>query len=632
MLETLRNSVNSIWAKILLGVIIISFAVFGLQGIVAQTGTVVAKVGNAEITADEFSSAVQGRIQQYARATGQSLPVSQLREQGIDRTILEEMAIQASIEEDARIMGLSASDQDVANAIGDLPSFRAAGRFEEELYDLYLNRSHQQAKNFEKQVRTDLARRQLLEAVAIGTSAPRELSEALYTYQSEQRELNYILLTPESAQDPGEPTEDQIIAFHNDNPDEQFTAPEYRALSVVFLTVAQLAEEIDVSEEAIRETYDERRGLGEFVSVPSRTVQQIPFDTEEAALSAYDAIVGGRDFATIAAENGVEASAIDLGTVQRGTLPGALDDAAFEATENGVIEPVKNLFGWTVLNITNVAQPVISPFEDVKDRIRLDLARELARDQILDEMTDLDDELAGGSSPAQAASATKARHVSIPMIDARGQNAEGELVADLPAIPELLPAAFDAEIGEEPVVKEIEGGFYAYVVDSVTESQIRNLQDVRGDVISAWKLDQRTEALAGISQGLRTRLESGESLETLAAAEGYQTITAGPIVRTQRPQHMTEELRNGMFSNEVGGILDGRADSGAGYVLGVVGASEGVSEDERLAAIDRLNETYAAQLSQDLMRGYTRSARERHSMSINHGVIEQVLTNIGQYN
>jgi len=343
-------------------------------------------------------------------------------------------------------------------------------------------------------------------------------------------------------------------------------------------------------------------------------------------------VQGGTSFAEIAQERDLDPESLSLGTIEAGGLTPQISGAAFAATEAGVLKPVKTGFGSALINVTAVTGSKSSSLDDVRDQIRIELGQELARDRIIEEMVAVDDELAGGSTPSQAAQATGARFVKINLTDAQGLDRKGEPVEGLPPIADILPTAFEAGVGEDPIVIEADGGgFFGVTVDSFVDSQLRKLDEVRDDVIAGWKLEQRTAQLEGIATDLRSRVEAGETIAGVAEAEDYSVVTAGPIRRTQRPQHMTEALRDGMFSSEVSGVLEGRADNDAGYVIGVVTEVEVNDEDAELDAIDQVNQRHAAQISTDLIEGFTRSARERHPLRANAAAVDAVLTELGQY-
>ena len=124
MLNSLRNSVNSLGAKILLGLLVLAFAAWGLEGVfAARTQTVAATVGKAEIQVQDFAREFDGRLRSLRQTTGSSLTTEDARRSGFDQIVLSQMATQTALTEEARSLGLDASDVAVGRAIRTAPQF-----------------------------------------------------------------------------------------------------------------------------------------------------------------------------------------------------------------------------------------------------------------------------------------------------------------------------------------------------------------------------------------------------------------------------------------------------------------------------------------------------------------------------
>ena len=632
MLEALRNSVNTLTAKILLGLLVISFAVWGVADVfTGQTNTTVAEVGEGEVESQRFALALSDQMQNLQRQTGQRVSLSDAREMGLHQVVLAQLTTREALAQEARGFGLSASDDDIRRVISESAAFQGpGGTFDRESYEYRIRSRGLSIADFEEDIRTDLARETLLQAIGAGTSAPRALTEALHQFRNEQRRMDYILLTPGSADDPGEPDEAALTAFHQENAD-RFTAPEYRRVGVVWLTAEALAEELKIPEEQVREAYETRREAGEFTSPATRTLEQLLFDDEDAARAARDRLGDDLNFKDLAKEQDKTAADIALGTVVSDELPADLAGPAFAATEAGVLDPIRTAFGWTLLNVVALTEETETPLAELEEGIRRDLAQNEARDLILGEMVAVDDELAGGAPVKAAAELTAARYVLLDAVDETGRTPAGRLNAGVPAISGVLATAFATEPGVDPVIVEADGGgFYAVQVEEITTSALRPLEDVRADAITAWKREQRVGQLEEIAASYRQRLEDGETLEALAEAEEHRIATAGPMLRNQRAANLSQAMRDTMFRAEQGDVLTGTNVDETGYIVGVL--AEIVTEDSEAlqAAIDTETERYASALSGDVVQSYTRTVQARHPALLNGAAVDAVLSELGQ--
>ena len=628
MLESLRNSVNSWTAKVLLALLVVSFAVWGISDVFTnRAATVVATVGDREVTTQEFATALSNDMQALQRQAGRVVSIAEARQLGRDQVVLARISTRKALNAEAESMGLSASPAAIRRAIETAPVFQGPdGTFNRYSYESALRQEGLTPGAYEDGVRQDLARDAMLQAVGAGTAAPRALAEALHRHRNEQRILEYILLTKADAKDPGEPTDAQISAFHEGNAD-QFSAPDYRALSWVALTPESMADAIEIGDAQVAEAYETR--IGEFTRRATRTVDQLLFDTEDAATDAKTRLDDGTSFLELAEEKGQNARDIALGTGVQGDLPSALGDAAFAAKEPGIIGPVRSAFGWTLLNLRDVQEDTVTPLDEVSDAIRRDLALIEARDTILDESVAMDDEIAGGATLTQIGERTAAVFQKVEAIDATGRGADGQPVETLPAIPGFLAAAFEAGEGEEPVLVEADGGgYYALSVDGITPSALRPLDDVRDDVIAAWKDAQRTDALADLAETIRARLGEGATLASLAAEQEKEVSTTVPVRRSDVAPPLTAEIVDALFRAVPGEAVGGEVTGN--YLIGTLKEVVRGDAEAEMAAVDSTAERYSRQFANDVVQTFSRDAVERHPLLLYPRAIDETIANLGQ--
>ncbi len=628
MLESLRNSVNSWTAKVLLALLVVSFAVWGISDVFTnRAATTVATVGDREVTTQEFAVALSNDLQTLQRQAGRAISIAEVRELGLDQRVLGRLATRTALNAEAEALGLSASPDSIRRAIETAPVFQGPdGTFNRFSYESVLRREGLSPAQYENGVRQDLARDAMLQAVGAGTAAPRALAEALHRYRNEQRVADYILLSKDDAPDPGEPTDEQVAAFHEENAD-RFSAPDYRAVSWVALTPESMADAIEIGPGEIEENYEAR--LSQFTTPATRTVDQLLLDTEEEAVETAARIREGETFADIIAEKGFSARDIALGTVERGSLPATLDEAAFAATEPGIVGPVETAFGWTLLNLRGVQEETVTPLEEVRGEIRDDLALLEARNTILDESVAMDDEIAGGATLEQIGTRTAAVHGSVEAVDARGLGADGAPVGTLPDIPGFLAAIFETEEGAEPVLVEADGGgYYALSVDGITPSALRPLDTVREEVVAAWKDARRTEALAELADDIRARLEEGATLAALAAEREEEVVTSAPLRRSETPPPLTAALVERLFAIEPGETLSG--DVTGGFLVGTLAEVVRGDEETELAAVDSTAERYSRQFANDVVQTFSRDAVDRHPLLLYPRAIDETMANLGQ--
>jgi len=621
MLNALRNSVGSFGAKILLGLLVLAFAAWGIEGVfAARTQTVAAKVGEAEIDVQAFARTFDGRLSALRSSTGSNITAEDARRSGFDRIVLDQMATQTALNEEAKALGLAASDTAISAAIMDFPEFKDAyGKFDRTAYDATLRRSNLRQNEFEENIRDDLSREALLQSIGNGTTAPRALAEALYKYRNEKRSLTYFALTPSDVADPGEPSDEALAAFHQENA-VRFTAPEYRKVSFVALTITDVAAGLERSDDELRQTYDAR--IDSYTTPERRRVEQIVFNTEDEAKEAAQKIADGEPFAKLAEARGLSAQDVSLGMQAKDDLPGALAEAAFGSEETGILEPVGTALGWSLLNVRAIEPKTVVSFEDAKDGLLAELTTTEARQIVPERSVDLDDQLAGGSTLKEAADQSGARFAEVAAVDATGRDPNGDRVEALPDDPEFLTRVFSTDVGEEPTLIAGSGAdYFALSVDEITEAALRPLDTIREEVTGAWEVAEREKALEVLTKSLVEKLNDGATLVELAEANETEIQTAGPGTRTDRSLGLSADLLTSLFAAEKNDAVEGMSADGLTRFVGRVAEIDTATSDEDVAAIDRSTEAYAARLAQDFVDQFTRTARERHPVQVNEQAI-----------
>ena len=142
MLQDLRKNVQGTTAKIVVGLIVISFSIFGIESILlGGGGSSVAEVNGDEITPMELQQAVNTSKRRLIGMMGDSLDPAllddeRLRPQALESLIARKLEVQAADD-----MGLAVSEREIGAVIGGMEQFQVDGRFSPDLYKSLLSSS-----------------------------------------------------------------------------------------------------------------------------------------------------------------------------------------------------------------------------------------------------------------------------------------------------------------------------------------------------------------------------------------------------------------------------------------------------------------------------------------------------------
>lgn len=313
-MANLRTKGKSTVVWILMGLMVLGLGGFGVTSF-SGGSTAIGSVGETRVTADEYARALRGEMMEITRQTGQPLSMTEAQAMGLPQAVQANLFTAAALAEQARRMGVSVGDDQVAQSILAADAFRGPnGRFDRAAYGEVLRRERMSEAEFEAAVRADEARMLLQRAVAGGVVAPAPVVDQTTRWVLETRDFSWRELTEADLPAPvAEPDEATLEAWHAANAD-RFTLPEIRRISYAWVTPEMLAAEVSLDEEALRAVYDQN--IAEFQQPERRLVSRLIFANEAEAQAAADAVAAGEQpFEAFVLQRGLTLDDIDLGAV-----------------------------------------------------------------------------------------------------------------------------------------------------------------------------------------------------------------------------------------------------------------------------------------------------------------------------
>ncbi len=618
MLTSLRKSAASWLAKLLFALLILSFAAWGIGDYLApEVDDAVARVGESEIPAEEFRRDYARRLNGLRRQFGAHFSPELAAQFGLAEEVLDAVVRRQLVELEAGRLGLVVGDDQVSNAILMDTSFHGAlGAFDRALFERLLLANGLSEGQFVALMRRDIQRRQIDRSVERNAAAPRAMAEALFRHRNEKR-VATVIRVPKDAEIAEEPGEAALRDYLEANKDA-FMAPAYRAVTAIVLDPDQWLDRVETDPLEVREIYDAR--IEDFTIPEVRTVRQMLFDDETQARDAAARLRTGADFAAAAGELGVTVS--DLGSVSRDQLPEpSLADAAFGLEAPGPVEePVNTVLGWHVLTVDAIEPGSVTPFEDLEEGLRREIARERAIELLAEVATDLDDQLGGGASFEEAAGALDLTLLELPAVDASGLDRKGEQPDGLPAGRAFLRTAFSTPVGEDSLVLDLEdGGHFVLRVEGETPVALRSFEDARDDLAEAWRADRIDEAAKARAEALARELREGRAPSAVAGDLALRTSKAIMRTESDREAGLAGEAVASVFAADKGEVVV--AEAQGSYAVAVVDTIEPPAHDEE--AIEGIREELSAGMAVDVVRQYHQALEDRFGVTVNRDLLTQ---------
>lgn len=615
-------------AKVLFVLLILSFAIWGIEDIVRNfwRETAVVRMQGSAIEVAEAQAAARRELQRIQRQLGPAFEADETIRRAIAQQAVDTLIVEHAQRVEAGRMGLATPDEQVRRYVLAIPGFQLGGQFSRTMLDEFLRQSDMNEAQFLRLVRDDLQRIQLVGAVRAGAPAPQTLAQAIFRFERERRVARLAELPLLDAPEPEPPTEAALQRYHANNP-ERFSVPEMREAQIAILSADTLADQVEITDEALRTAFEARRA--NFETPERRDLQQALLPSEDAARSLAATWAASDDFAAIQqAAAAAGGAALALGNLSRAELPiEQLATAAFGLPLGGITPPVQSQFGWHVIRVAAVSPGTQAELASVADQLRQELALEKAADLAFERANRVEDAIAGGADLVEAAR-RYGMLVGTVRLDARGNDEAGAPVT-IPvaaaARPEVLRAIFTAEPGRAPRLQELRqaDAFVAVDVRGVTPPALRPFETVEAEVRLAVLTEARRRHQEERAAALLGAVWAGQTLEAAAEAAGLPSDRIGPFARQPDPAGtMPPELLPVLFGlrlNEPTMVPTPRGFVVA-QLLEIIPADAAADAQ----AITNARRSIQQQMAEDLEAQFAAALRARAEPRLNPTLMQQV--------
>ena len=625
MLNAMRNSAGTWVVKAFLGLLVLSFAAWGIGDIFRiQPDAAVVKVGDTEITGYEFLDDFNRQVRRMQQTLGPTFDTQQARQLGMVDQVLQQAITRALYDQEVAELELTMSDADIVAWIKQSSAFQNSfGRFDKLLFERRLSENGFNELSYLAASRRDLSREQLFDSMMSGTKAPGSVVKSFYQFQLENRTFEVLNLAYDKVTDVQAPSQADLKAYHEANKD-QFMAPEYRALSYLTLRPEDLLEETLASADEVADAYEAR--LNEFTTLSSRVVEQIVVADEAAANTIAGRLKDGGDFYAVAMELAeLDKESVNLGRVLKEDLPDGTADGVFALNSGQISEPMKTDLGWHIFRIMKVTEGGTKSLEQVHVQLTRDVKLEKAGAAMFELANKVEDELAGGSSIREVAQALNLKHGVVAAVDNVGRGRGGEPAAGLPKAPEFTRDAFTVQPGDEGQLKESsDGSYYLVQVDKIIDTALKPLNKVHAEVTKAVMAERQAKAGAAQAGKVAAEAGRGKSLAELAQNGAWKFAALKAMTRQEAAgnEQIGADLVKKLFQLRKGEVAEGPAMNGDSH--SVVRLANIADATVQPSAMKKMDDAVRASMTEDIISQYRAALQRKYDVEINDGIIDSL--------
>jgi len=390
MLEAIRQHAQGWIAKIILGLLVLSFAVWGLNSYLDGGGKIkpMATVNGSEISQKDFQDA----LQQQQEALGQDAAADHtvLRKQVMEQLLNTRLLLVA-----AQKNGMQILPGQIESFIAGLEPFQEDGRFSQARFDAWLRGRGLSQAYFVEMVRQDMLLKQVQFAYGEGATVPQSAADRLGRLLSQQREVQERVFDV-NAYLAGVQIDDAAVEAEYNTNRQAYATPAQVRVKYVVLSSQVLSDLIQVDEKSARQFYESNRTR--FQQPEQRRASHILIladagmdaKAREAARAKATQLLQEVQaqparFADLAKEHSQDPlSAVqggDLGAFTRESMVKPFADAAFGMKEGEIVGPVETEFGYHLIRLDGVIAGGGLGFEQVKGEILDELRKQQAQRQ-----------------------------------------------------------------------------------------------------------------------------------------------------------------------------------------------------------------------------------------------------------
>jgi peptidyl-prolyl cis-trans isomerase D len=533
VLKFIRRNAEAAWVKFIFLAIVIVFIFWGMGGIVGgERAQFVVRINQNAVAPAEFARAYNNLLRLYQNVYKDNFKPEMVKSLDLKNKAVDELIRANLMRQEAKRIGLAVDDDEVRDAIVELPAFQEDGRFNKQLYLRVLRANKISPGEFEESEQDDLLVKKLQDLVLAGVHVSEAEVLDRYRMDNEKVNLRFVKLDAASFIPEVKLTDQDIQAYYDKNR-ETFREPDRVRIEYVLYTPDKFTGQTQVSDAEVQQYYNEH--IAEYEKPEQVHARHILFryppkataeDKEKVRKHAEEVLAkvkAGEDFAALAKQYSEDSSAAqggDLGSFTRGKMVAPFERAAFSLAPGETSDLVESPFGLHIIKVESKEPAHTQPLDEVRaqitDKLKQEKARELARARAEADRA----KVAGGETLADAARAADLK-VATP-----APFAATEMIADLGRNPELSAAAFATAAGEVGPVVDAPNGFIVFRVAEKLAAHVPELAAIRDRVETAVR-NERAQALAkSAAEAMLSELQKNPDLDAVAKAYAAKTPRA----------------------------------------------------------------------------------------------------------
>lgn len=618
-MEGFRNLVKGWLGKVLLVILIVPFAIVGVESYFSGGGrVVVAEVNGEKIHQPELDQQVERQRQQMMAQMAEQggnpadIDVAKLRKQVLDGMVNRLLLTQAS-----KKSGYLVSDATVVKLIREVPAFQEDGKFSQSRYEQMLRSIGEDPASYPAKAKQELAYSMMIAGLGQSAFVTRAEIARLASLEAQRRDVHYAVVPAARFLSEVVVSDAEIKKFFDAN-SKRFTTAEAVALDYIMLKREDFLAKVTVSDDDLKARYEEK--VKDVAANEQRQAQHILITVDDktkdaAALKKIQDVEkrarAGEDFGKLAKEfsqdTGSVANGGDLGFAGRGLFDPAFEKSLFSLKQGEISGPVRSQYGYHLIKLNKVQAEAAPTFASLRAQLEQEVRLAKAEELYAEQVEKLDAAVYESADLKEPSASFGLAIASTSLFGKTG----GEGIA---AQRKVVDAAFSDDLlkdGKNSQAISLDDGSSVWLrVRDHQPAKVRALAEVAPLIRNELVITKAGEKSKAVADEVSKALLAGASLDEVAAKHQLTwTHLMGADRRAQVPS--VEILRTAfrLVRPAVGKLSADTVELGMGY--GVTAVSRVVDgSGEANPVLSQMRTMLAENRSQQEFQDYVRFLRE----------------------
>jgi len=393
-IQSIKDNSQGMIAKIIVGLIVLTFALFGVDAIVGNSGS---DQKAAVVNGDEISELELLRASDFFKRRMLSemsenadpglIDDQQVRARALDELIERQLMLQVAAQQGIHVAGGRIDQSILQNK-----NFQRNGAFDRSTYEFTLRNLQMAPMDYKTQLSRDLLIQQPQLGLALTAFMTRAEVELLTRIDRQQRDFSYLTISAQELASDVAISDAELQSFYEEKQSDYMTE---ESLNIEYLELKQadFAANIEIDDSEIEQLYQQE--VASLSEQQERRAAHILISTEERSSSEAETLVAelqakleaGEDFAALAKTHSDDTGSAeiggDLGFVEKGAFVASFEKALFALNKGEVSDVVETEFGLHLIRLEELRTPELPSIEEERERLSAELRFRKAEEEFV---------------------------------------------------------------------------------------------------------------------------------------------------------------------------------------------------------------------------------------------------------